>query len=60
MHNHRFVESEMEIKKGKENVKRFEDKNTKSGNALLRHFCSNCVCQTFTARILSALRAVYI
>ena len=46
MHNHRFVESELEVKKGKDGIKMFEDQNTKSGNALLRHFCSNCVCLT--------------
>lgn len=45
MHNHRFVESEVAVKKGKEQDKVFEDKKTKSGNTILRHFCVNCVRQ---------------
>lgn len=43
MHNHRFVESSLEVKKGKDKIKAFEDAKTKSGNRLIRHFCSNCV-----------------
>lgn len=43
MFNHRFVESELDVKKGKEKIKAFEDKKTKSGNTILRHFCTDCV-----------------
>jgi hypothetical protein len=60
MHNHRFVESELEVKKGKDEVKVFEDKNTKSGNGLLRHFCSNCVCIATLTHLLNAGRAIRI
>ncbi|KAF2168776.1 hypothetical protein M409DRAFT_36243 [Zasmidium cellare ATCC 36951] len=42
MHNHRFTKSDIKFTKGEHLVKRYADKNTKSGNELTRGFCSNC------------------
>lgn len=42
-HNHRFSEAEIEFERGEEFVKQYADRNTDSGRAMLRHFCSNCV-----------------
>lgn len=37
------MDSELKVQKGDDKVKSFEDSKTKSGNTLVRHFCSNCV-----------------
>lgn len=42
-HNHRFSEAEIEFERGEELVKQYADRNTDSGRAMFRHFCSNCV-----------------
>lgn len=42
-HNHRFMEAELQVKKGGDKIKEFPDKRTKSGETLFRHFCSECV-----------------
>lgn len=42
-HNYRFLKSNIAFQKGEELVKSYLDSNTKSGNPLKRHFCSNCV-----------------
>ena len=42
-HNHRLFPSELQIVKGNDLVKQYQDRDTKSGNTLNRHFCSNCV-----------------
>lgn len=34
MHNHRFMESDLQFLKGKDIVKRYADSNTKSGNTM--------------------------
>jgi hypothetical protein len=57
MHNHRFVESSLEVKKGQDKIKAFEDKKTKSGNTILRHFCTNCVSQRFHPNCIVVLQS---
>ena len=42
-HNHRFMEAELEIRQGEDKIKEYADGNTKTGNVLRRHFCTNCV-----------------
>jgi hypothetical protein len=43
MHNHRYTEAEITFQRGKELVKEYVDRETKSGNELRRAFCSECV-----------------
>ena len=53
-HNHRFVEAELQFPRGQHLVKEYADKDTKSGNVLYRHFCSNCVFTPFVvARVVA-------
>ena len=44
MHNHRFMKSNIKVLKGEDLLKVYDDKATKSGATLFRHFCSSCVC----------------
>jgi len=40
--NYRFMKAKLDITKGEEEMVVYCDSNTKSGNTLLRHFCSQC------------------
>jgi hypothetical protein len=52
-HNYRFTKAELQVVKGKDVLKEYKDSNTKSGNTISRHFCSNCVCVPDAASALS-------
>lgn len=42
-HNHRLIKTDLQITQGKDSIKEYGDNATKSGNTILRSFCSNCV-----------------
>ncbi|KAH9818561.1 glutathione-dependent formaldehyde-activating enzyme family protein [Teratosphaeria destructans] len=42
MHNHRFLDAAVSYQSGEDSVKVYEDTATKTGNTLMRHFCSRC------------------
>ena len=58
-HNHRFMPAELKVTKGESDLKEYADTNTKSGNKLYRHFCSNCVCIPMQYPILYYYGFVY-
>lgn len=43
MYNHRFMKSHITVLKGENLLKVYDDKATKSGATLYRHFCGSCV-----------------
>ncbi|EMF09969.1 uncharacterized protein SEPMUDRAFT_151050 [Sphaerulina musiva SO2202] len=42
MYNHRFMKSHITVLKGENLLKVYDDKATKSGATLYRHFCGSC------------------
>ncbi|KAF2099223.1 hypothetical protein NA57DRAFT_76452 [Rhizodiscina lignyota] len=42
LHNYRFTSADLKFTKGEELVREYEDKETKTGNTLYRHFCEKC------------------
>ena len=51
--------AELKVTKGESDLKEYADTNTKSGNKLYRHFCSNCVCIPMQYPILYYYGFVY-
>lgn len=47
MHNTRFMNADVKYQKGAEMMKKYDDRDTKTGNHLYRYFCGNCVCSPF-------------
>lgn len=48
----------MTVTKGQDSIKTYRDANTKTGNALLRSFCSNCGSSIFLAPAAGGLAIV--
>lgn len=58
MTNAFFKSQNMTISKGQDSIKTYRDANTKTGNALLRSFCSNCGSSVFLAPAAGGLAIV--